>query len=228
MDGKRNLSAEVALRFAGALGLTGSASDFFCELVRYNQARSVSERSQAYDRLLRLRPEREARELEAHQAAYHAAWYMPAIRELAARADFSDDPAWIARTLTPSISVAKAKKALKTLESLGLLARTPEGALKPVHALVTTGLTPQSHQIVEYHREMLERASDALELFTRDEREIASLTLCIDEAVLPALKLRLQAFRRELMQYAEGSGEPERVVQVNFQFFPLSKGKDRT
>lgn len=228
MDGKRNLSAEVALRFAGALGLTGSANDFFCELVRYNQARSVSERSQAYDRLLRLRPEREARELEAHQAAYHAAWYMPAIRELAARADFSDDPAWIARMLTPSISVAKAKKALKTLESLGLLARTPEGALKPVHALVTTGLTPQSHQIVEYHREMLERASDALELFTRDEREIASLTLCIDEAVLPALKLRLQAFRRELMQYAEGSGEPERVVQVNFQFFPLSKGKDRT
>jgi uncharacterized protein (TIGR02147 family) len=70
---------------------------------------------------------------------------------------------------------------------------------------------------------MIERAGAAIDLFPREEREIASLTLCIDDAMLPELKLRLQTFRRELMQLAEQSGDRKRVVQINFQLFPLTK-----
>jgi uncharacterized protein (TIGR02147 family) len=221
MDGERNLSADAAARFAQALGLAGHEADYFCELVSYNQARTTRERSLAYERLIKLKP-RAVRELDQRQGDYHATWYIPAIRELAARDDFREDPAWIARTLAPSISTLQAQRALAVLESLGLLVRA-EGKLKPADAQVTTGLAPLAHQIADYHRAMLERASDAIDLFPRDEREIASLTLCIDERILPELKRRLQTFRRELMQVAEESGERTRVLQVNFQLFPLSR-----
>ncbi|MDB4989871.1 MAG: hypothetical protein JWN04_5049 [Myxococcaceae bacterium] len=223
MDGQRNLSPTLAPRFAQALGLEANESDYFCALVQYNQARTSRERSASYDRLVRLQPQRAIRELDTHQSAYHAHWYMPALRELASRADFEADPAWIARRLEPSITVAQASKALEVLTSLGLLSADEHGKLRPVDAHVSTGLSPLGHHLADYHRAMLERAAEAIDLFPRDEREIASLTLCIDERVLPELKARMQQFRRELMQFAEAGGERKRVVQVNFQLFPLSK-----
>lgn len=223
MDGERNLSAEVAVRFASALGLDAGQSDYFCALVEYNQARTTRERSVAYAQLVRHKPERAMRELDAQHAAYHEHWYVPAIRELAVRADFRAEPAWVARMLEPGITVAQAEKALEVLVALGLLSADESGQLRPVDAHVTTGLRPLGHQIADYHRAMIARAGDAIDLFPRDEREIASLTLCIDEALLPELKQKLQAFRRELMTFAEASGQRGRVVQVNFQLFPLSK-----
>src|SRR3954468_3956622 len=51
MDGKRNLSASAAGRFAAALGLSGAEADYFCELVNYNQSESIRERSRAHERL---------------------------------------------------------------------------------------------------------------------------------------------------------------------------------
>ncbi|HEX5657376.1 MAG TPA: TIGR02147 family protein, partial [Polyangiales bacterium] len=44
MDGDRNLTPEMAERFAAACGLKGDAASFFCELVGFNQARNAAER----------------------------------------------------------------------------------------------------------------------------------------------------------------------------------------
>lgn len=223
MEGLRNLSPEMASRFAGALKLEGNEADYFCELVQYNQARTTRERTRAYERMLKLKPTSAVRELDLRQAAYYTHWYMPAIRELAQRADFRGDPAWIARTLVPSITEAQAAEALATLEALGLLVRDRKKRLRPADAQVTTGPEPLHHQVASFHRAMIERAAEAIDLFPRDERDIASLTLCIDPSILPDLKRRMQTFRRELMRYAEHRGTPTRVVQINFQLFPLTK-----
>lgn len=223
MDGERNLSADAAARFARAFGLSVQECEFFCELVSYTQARTARERSLSYDRLLRLKPQRATRELDAQQAAYHAEWFIPAVRELAARSDFSSDPSWVAHALEPGITVAQATKALTVLGSLGLLVADEHGVLRPVDENVTTGLAPLGHQVADYHRAMIERAAAAIDLFPREEREIASLTLCVDDDVLPELKARLVTFRRELMLFAEQSGDRKRVIQINFQLFPLSK-----
>src|SRR5688572_29484677 len=99
MDGDRNLTPSMALRFAEGCGLTGEAVEYFCELVAFNQARLARERELHYERLKRFSRFRKVHKLDAAQSAYHAEWYIPAIRELSARADFSEDPAWIARTL---------------------------------------------------------------------------------------------------------------------------------
>jgi hypothetical protein len=61
-----------------------------------------------------------------------------------------------------------------------------------------------------------------MDLFPRGERELGAVTLCIDEALLPTLRARIQAFCCELLTF-EHTGDRKRVVQVNFQLFPLSK-----
>jgi hypothetical protein len=61
---------------------------------------------------------------------------------------------------------------------------------------------------------MLERASEAIDLFPRDEREFGALTLCIDEALLPAIRERVQTFRQELMRCRDDSREPTTLLAV--------------
>ena len=226
MEGERNLTPEMAHQFARGCGLEARAADYFCELVAFNQSASAAERNRCHQRLSRFKQYRSIHQLDAAQAAYHSHWYTPAIRELAARADFEEDPKWIARTLKPRISAEEAERALGTLVSLGLLARDEQGRLRQAEPLVTTGAGPLGHHIVNYHRAMLERAADALDSVPRDEREISSLTLCVSQDVLLDLKERIREFRRELLQVAELGGDPERVVQVNFQLFPLSEPKE--
>lgn len=225
IDGARNLSASMATQFGKACGLEGAALDFFCELVAYNQAKSAAERNRHYERLSRFRPFRELHKLDAAQAEYHSHWYLPAIRELCQREDFRDDPTWIAATLEPNISAREAKHALVTLQKLGLLERNSSGRLVQVQALVTTGPGPLGHHIFNYHHAMLERAGAALDHVERDEREISTLTVCVSHDKMLELKRRVREFRRSLLELAAADDSPERVVQINFQLFPLSKRK---
>jgi uncharacterized protein (TIGR02147 family) len=165
---------------------------------------------------------RKVHQLSSAQAQYFSEWYIPAIRELAARADFQSEPEWIADQLLPSISPAQARKALKVLFELGFLI-THEGRVQRTHDLVSSG-GPLGHQLVAYHRAMLERASAAIDLVPRDEREISSVTLCVSQSKLLELKQQIRDFRQHLLQTAEAHNDFERVIQVSFQLFPISKG----
>lgn len=223
MKGQRDLSSEMAPRFAKACGLLRREADFFCDLVAYGQAQSTDERHRAYERLARFRKFRDAHRLVGEQTAYHQHWYMPALRELVTLAAFSEDPKWIASALEPKISEREASEALQTLIKLGLLNRDDRGRLRQAQAILTTGSGPLGHQIFAYHRGMIALAQRALDQLPREERDISSVTLCLAESTLPLVKRKLEELRRELLQLAESEAAPERVVQLNFQLFPLSR-----
>lgn len=89
---------------------------------------------------------------------------------------------------------------------------------------------PLGHHLIEFHRSMLERASEALEIVPREEREFGALTLCISEVRYAELRQIIKQFRQELHQRMESSvvaESAERVVQVNVHVFPLSKKLQR-
>jgi uncharacterized protein (TIGR02147 family) len=229
MKGERNLGPEMAVRFARGCGLGKAEADYFCELVAFGQARTAEERTRCYERLGRFRQFREAHKLEPAQAAYHSTWYMPAIRELVALAGFKDDPKWIAAKLTPPISPAQARDAIETLCTLGLLVREGRGRLRQADRVVTTGAGPLGHHVVNFHHAMIAQAAHALDQLPREERDISAVTLGVSERAFARIKERVATFRQELLQMADLDGAPERVVQVNFQVFPLSiaKGEER-
>jgi len=221
IDGDRNLTSGLALRFAEAAGLHGEGIEYFCALVAFNQSKSAKERELQFTRLREFRRYRQTHKLDVAQEAYHAHWYIPAIRELCARADFVDDPKWIAKTLLPSITPTQARRAIATLCALGLLVRDERGRLRQADPLIETQDVPLGHQVVRYHREMMRLASESLERVPREEREIASLTLCISQRAMRELKTELERIEQQLLQRFP-SEDAERVVQVNFQMFPLS------
>lgn len=227
IEDKRSLSPKMAERFAHACGLDADASRYFVHLVTFNQAKTSTERAQSYDKLTGFQSYRQAHKLELAHAAYYSDWYMPAIRELAASAQFRAEPEWIADQLVPKVSPLQAQRALETLIELGLLVRNAAGRLVQADALVSTGPETRGLHIVAFHRAMTQRAIESIDLVPAAERDISSLTLCLGRGGLATLKTRLQRLRRELLELSALEAEPEQVVQVNFQLFPLSRATRR-
>jgi uncharacterized protein (TIGR02147 family) len=225
IDGSRNLTADLAHRFGQATGLRDEALSYFCTLVAFNQGKTARERGLHYEKLQSFRRFRATHKLDAAQSAYYAQWFIPAIYELSARKDFDEDPRWIARSLLPPISPKQAAHALEVLGELGLLSRDGRGKLVQNDAVVETTDGPLGHHVVQFHRAMMERAAESLDLVPRDEREIGALTFCLSEARMLELKRELEAFREQLLLRFMKDERPERVVQVNLQMFPLSGKK---
>ncbi len=226
MDGERNLTAEMATRYAKALHLDGDHAAYFCDLTAFNQASSTSARNAAYERLTGFRGYRSAHKLDMAHAAYHSMWYLPAIREMALRRDFQGTAEWIAQHLMPVITLEEAQTALDTLLKLGLLERNDAGEVIQTNGTVSTGAETQGLHIGNYHRTMMNRAAASIDLVPAPDRDISSLTLCLGPTGLHRIKERLRRLRQELLALAEQEeDEAIQVIQLNLQLFPLS---DRT
>jgi uncharacterized protein (TIGR02147 family) len=223
IGGQRNLTAAMAERFASACGLSGEAAAYFTQLVAFNQARSREQRNQSYARLVAFSRYRRGHKLDLAQAAYHSTWYAPAIRELAASAQFRDDPEWIAEQLWPKIKPSEAKQGLETLLELGLLERDPHGRLRQTTPVVSTGPETLGMHITNYHAEMMRRATAAMELVPAASRDISALTFCVGPTGLQKLKQRIQEIRRELIELVEAEPDRNQVLQLNLQLFPLTQ-----
>ncbi len=223
IDGERQLTPDMAKRYTTAMGLSGEAATYMCDLARFSQAKTASDRALAWRAMTHSKQYRQAHALEMKHAAYCSTWFIPAVRELAARPDFQADPAWIATQLIPTITKTEAKTALKTLLDLGLLRMNEDGSCIQGTSVLSTGPETRGMHIAAYHRAMLERASESIDLVAAAERDISSLTMCVSPETLAELKARIQAFRKELIAIAQADESPARVVQFNFQLFPLSK-----
>jgi uncharacterized protein (TIGR02147 family) len=222
IEGQRNLTAEMAERFAAACRLRGDAAEYFVELVRFTQAASDVERNQAYRRLSAFQRYRQAQRLELAHAAYHANWYVPAIRELVGSPGFREDPEWIGQRLLPPISARRVAQALESLLTLGLVERKESGELAQRAAVVSTGAQTASMHIGNYHRAMLKRAEAAIEAVPAARRDISSLTLRVRETSIKQLKSRLADFRRELLALEACEADGDQVLQLSLQLFPLT------
>ncbi len=222
MDGERNISADSVEKFADALDLEGEQRRFFADLVAFNQAESEEARNEAFERIAARQRFREARRIDSTMFEYLSNWYHPAIRELAARPDFRADPAWIAETLTPSITEQQAEQSLDLLFEMGLLVRGDDGKIARGEPSLTTGHEVGSLAIKNYHRQMLERASASIEAFDSEVRDISALTVCIDAEMVDEFKERIHAFRETLLHLADETDDPEAIYQLNVQLFPLT------
>jgi uncharacterized protein (TIGR02147 family) len=223
IDGQRNLSLEMAARFAKACRLEGQAAEYFKLLVAFDQAADDEARTALHDELLKLTRFRAAHRLEIAQIEYHSRWYIPAVRELVGCSGFVADPAWIASVLMPPISEKEAEHALAVLEGLALLERDEQGILRQATRAVTTGPQPTGWQVRTYHAEMMRGAVRAMQELPPEERYVAGLTLSGSARTVARVRQRIIDFRKELVLLCDSDPEGARVFQVNFQMFPLSQ-----
>lgn len=223
IEGKRNLGKESVAAFATALDLDKEESIFFSDLVAFNQATTQEEKNRYFSRIAASRNFRKAGRIDGELFEYLSHWHIPAIRELTATPGFHEDPKWIAAQLRPAITAREASHALKVLLRLGLIRKAPDGTIERGDPSWTTGHEVQSFAVVNYHQEMLARASEAMTTVPQAERDVSSLTVCIKASTVAEIKRRMHAFNEELLALCDADQEPEVVVQIGLQCFPLSR-----
>jgi uncharacterized protein (TIGR02147 family) len=223
IEGKRNLSSEMAERFARACRLNEDGTEYFRTLVAFNQATTDDERNALHERLTRFARFRASQRLDLAEKEYHSTWYIPAVRELVACPSFVESPSWIAQSLDPEITEQEASHALAVLLQLGMLERDERDQLTQATRAVSTGQQASGLYIRNYHAQMMQRATLAMEHFAAEERYISALTLSASEATLAEVQKRVIEFRKEIAALCDADPRPSRIVQLNFQFFPLTR-----
>lgn len=149
-----------------------------------------------------------------------AEWYHYAIVEMTCTSGFKFDYAWIASRL--GISVTEVRQAVERLTRLELL-EEKDGTLVKAHDFFTNGddvLTSSAHKQLQRH--VLQKALDAIDTVSIEEKDISSITMAIDEKKIPAAKKMITKFRRDLCKFLE-NGDQTRVYNLGIQLYPISK-----
>jgi len=222
IDNKRNCSVHSIEKFCHALRLNKKETDYFQNLVQFNQSKSLAEKNRYLTCLMKYRRKLYPEKIEESSYAYYSAWYHPVIRELAGAVDFMGDYSRLARCVVPSVSAREARRSVNLLLKLGFL-RTRGKRFERTSRSLTTGPVVNSVSVANYHKEMMQRAAESIERFSASQRDVSSLTLSVSENTYALIVEKIRSLRAELLRCAEADETPERVVQVNFQAFPLSR-----
>lgn len=224
IDGDRNLGKETVSKFADALALTGDARQFFEDLVAFEQAPDSDEKNRVFERIAASRRFRRARRIDELFHDYLSHWYHPAIRELMARRDFSDSPAWLVERLGGAITPKQASHAVALLLELGLAAKNPDtGRYELREPTLTTEHEVTALGAANFHKQMMERAMASIDTVPSPLRDLAALTVCINPRVATEVKRRIHQFRESLAELCDAEAEGTIVYQLNVQWFPLTR-----
>jgi len=223
IEGKSNISADSVERFSSALKLNAQESDFFKNLVSFNQART-SEEKQIYAReLLRSQAYRKIHPLKNSQLRYCTHWYYVVVREMVNLPTFKENPQWIAANTSPPISAKEAQDAIEELIKLGLLGRNENGKLIQTNTIIASADEVASTLVAQFHREFMKKASESIDRIARENRDISSVTFRVSSQTAKRIKEKIQNFRRELMEEASSDRNPEAIFQLNLQLFPVTQ-----
>jgi len=226
LSGKCNLSLTVAYKLSEAFNLKKFEAEYFVTLVLFNLAATHADKKKYYDKLLSLK-RAELKTLDERQFEYFGEWYYLAIREILDYHLFKGDFKELAKMLVPGITPAQAKKAIELLESLGMIRKNPFGYYEKLDAVVTTPNSWQSQAITFYQYQSLDLAKQAFDIWDRKLRDVSTLTLSISADEFKKIQEKINQVQEEILLLAQNAKKTDRVYQINFYSFPLTRIGDK-
>ncbi|HEX2959338.1 MAG TPA: TIGR02147 family protein [Chitinispirillaceae bacterium] len=226
-DRKLNISAHSLTMLAKALKLTSKEEEYLETIVAFDHAKTHDEKDKFFRRILQIRGQNNAVELQKEQYDFVSHWYIPVIRELLTCGNYNGDPQWVADRIVPQITLAQVKKGISLLQSLGLIIPEENGTKwRQTNRTISTPSEVLSVAAMNYHLDTIELGREALSRFNADQRDVRAITLGIPKSKISELKSRVESFWSDLLAFANESSEVEKVMQVNIQMFPMSKDCD--
>jgi uncharacterized protein (TIGR02147 family) len=223
-EGKKSLTQASILKFASGFGLNKAETEYFKNLVYFNQSKNEQDKNRYYIELCKIQQAKKKKTLTTQQYEYYSHWYNSVIRELVSIKDFRNDPEWIASKLTPAITPAEAQKAVELLIRLGILIKNDDGTLKAESPILDVEPDVTSLSVRNFSRSMIGLGKEAIERWPQDRREVSGLTLGVSRECAAEIKNMVRAFADQVLQFAANDTRPGReVVQLNFQLFPVTK-----
>ncbi|MDX9732424.1 MAG: DUF4423 domain-containing protein [Bdellovibrionales bacterium] len=136
--------------------------------------------------------------------------------------DFQSDPRFIAKAL--GLNVVVTRQAIERLKRLDLLIEDADGRLKASEPFTASPAEVPSEAIRKFHRQILQKALDAVDLQTVGQRDLSSLVLAVGKDDIPEAKRVIKHFRRSFDARFAKSPKKDSVYCLAIQFFDLTCG----
>jgi uncharacterized protein (TIGR02147 family) len=217
--GKRPLSLKSALRIARGLGLSSVETRQLLLLVQMEKNKELGGEGLAEIGL--DRPPAPTKLFSMDVFSVISDWYHFAILSLAECEKFRWDPKWIAQRL--GIGAAEVRIAIERLTRVGLLEESG-GRLRTTHGNLASPDGISSEAIRAYHRQVLQKAEQALETQPIEEREIAGISVAIARRSVGDFKKDVSRFLDEMGVKYGSSSKKQEVYQLEVALFRLTRG----
>ena len=224
IEGKRNLTKVTAVKISSAIGHSRDEAEFFENMVFFNQARTIAEKTVYYSRLVEKRKPIDIAIIPKDRYEYYSHWYHSVIREVVTFFDFKDDFDQLGAFLVPPIKGSDAKKSILLLERLGFIERDAEGLYHQTQNLIQVRVGVEEKFIIQkFQMEMLHAALKAYDTVAVPNRFCSSTTFSISAETFELYKLRLRELQQQLMEMARIDDHPGTAYQLTLNLFPVSR-----
>jgi uncharacterized protein (TIGR02147 family) len=220
--GRYGLSATQAQAIAERLGLTDDELKRFVASAEMLHSRSALRRKVAQETFASLSSEITSLNLDSFEVI--SVWYHCAILELTYLKKFNSDSSWISTQL--GISKFMVEQAIGRMERLGLLTISKSGKVSRTAEFIATPTGIPNKALRSFHKQILEKAIQAIDLQHVDERDVTSTVMAIDRTKMNEAKQDLKHFRRKFMKKYGTSTNQNAVYCLGMQFFNLSTNEE--
>jgi len=229
IDGTKNLTAKNIIRFSKALELNAEESDYYETLVFFNQAKNSLEKEHYLDKLNRIKEslylhKNQTKTLEEYEFEAVSSWIFHSLLVLITFKHFKETPSWIKERLYNTVSEDEIKKALHTLEKLGLISRDQKTQkLKRSHRILKTKPELNRASARLFYQGLFKRILEDFSLSKPEEREYAAYIVGLSPEQIPELRKKVRAFMNSLNEWALENNNPKQVYSLSFSGVPLTQ-----
>ncbi len=227
IEGKRNLSPEMVLKFSRACTLNKSQTDEFKLLVFFNQCEDPADRNYALKQLSEFRMDQKIKHGEFDKKILEKVpnWIGWIIYALADQAGVTFQINQLKDLLRGKASENEIEHAFSNLLKSGELVKDP------VTGEITKGKPTEAPEEIptalvrKLQMQLMYLGLESLYQDQSTEREFGSLTLSLTAKEFEELKFKLRQMRKSLNKdnsISRMAGKGERIYQLNLQLFPVS------
>ena len=217
-----HLPARCQSRAIDFLALTDRNAAYFLLLVGYARERNGKARQEILEKAMALRDVNRV-DLGEKELAYFRDWWVVAVRGVLEMVDGRANPAEIAAKLHPKVSEAQVTAALDLLQELGLVKKASSGRLIVREPHLGVARSAEKVQAVRgYQRQTLALASESIERFPPEVRDVTTLTMAVDRDIFGHVREMLRECRLQIQKSSDEAKSPDRVMQLVMAYFPLT------
>jgi uncharacterized protein (TIGR02147 family) len=228
IEGQRNLSESMALKFAKAIKLNRLQTEEFCLLVAYGQETEPQKRSQHLRKLSEFRYKNQIRmgEISSKTTQLLPNWLTWVLYHMADQEGVEFSPEKMRQLIRTQTHIEEIRRSLERLIEAGLLTRNADdGKICKGKELVDDPQDVPPALIKKLQTELIYLGMESLFVDSPTDREFGAMTVSLTAEEFNRFKFELRQFRKKWAKDIatnRSASKGEGVYQFNPQIFPIT------
>jgi uncharacterized protein (TIGR02147 family) len=227
IDGKRNLSMDMVLKFAKALGLNKESTDEFKLLVQFTQENDPALRNIFLKKLNehRISAKLKSGEIDAKTWEKLPNWISWILFAMIDQTGVEFKPDKLVKLLRGTVNEEEVRQALQAIIDSGEVEVSPEGMVVRKNNLIETPEDVSVQLVRKLQSELMYLGLESLFKDSASDREFGSATLALTKEEFEEIKFQLRKIRKQIQKdnsVKRAGTKGDKVYQLNLQLFPVT------